>query len=91
MAWKGSVLTQSVKNLIAWKYEPGRFIPYQSIIQTPLTFIMPRPKGSKNKPIEIIENVDEKIVVVEAEIEQMNADMKVKKDELKALKKQDRG
>ena len=52
---------------------------------------MPRPKGSKNKPIEIIENVDEKIAAVEAEIEQMNADMKVKKDELKALKKQDRG
>ena len=48
---------------------------------------MPRPKGSKNKPIEIIENVDEKIVVVEAEIEQMKANLKAKKDELRDLKK----
>ena len=48
---------------------------------------MPRPKGSKNKPIEIIENVDEKIAAVEAEINKLIEDLKAKRFELKVLKK----
>ena len=48
---------------------------------------MPRPKGSKNKVKPVVENVDEKIAAVEAEIEQMKANLKAKKDELKDLKK----
>ena len=47
---------------------------------------MPRPKGSKNKVV-IIENVDEKIAAVNAEIERLKADLKAKKDELKTLNK----
>ena len=38
---------------------------------------MPRPKGSKNKA-KTIENVDEKIAAVEAEIEKLNAELKAK-------------
>ena len=45
---------------------------------------MPRPKGSKNKAKIIVENVDEKIVAVEAEIVEMTASLKAKKAELKA-------
>ena len=45
---------------------------------------MPRPKGSKNK-VSMIDNVDEKIAAVEAEIEKLTADLKAKKTELKAL------
>ena len=48
---------------------------------------MPRPKGSKNKAKIIVENVDEKIVAVEAEIVEMTAALKAKKAELKQLKK----
>ena len=48
---------------------------------------MPRPKGSKNKAKIIVENVDEKIVAVEAEIVEMTASLKAKKAELKQLKK----
>ena len=45
---------------------------------------MPRPKGSKNqaKPIE---NVDEKIAAVEAEIADLQASLKAKKGELRKL------
>ena len=45
---------------------------------------MPRPKGSKNqaKPIE---NVDEKIAAVEAEIADLQASLKAKKAELRKL------
>ncbi len=47
---------------------------------------MPRPKGSKNqaKPIE---NVDEKIAAVEAEIADLQASLKAKKAELRKLNK----
>ena len=48
---------------------------------------MPRPRGSKNKAKIIVENVDEKIVAVEAEIVEMTASLKAKKAELKQLKK----
>ena len=48
---------------------------------------MARPKGSKNKSRLIIENVDEKIVAVEAEITELDAALKAKKAELKNLKK----
>ena len=46
---------------------------------------MPRPKGSKNKA-KTIENVDEKIAAVEAEIEKLNAELKAKRIELRKLK-----
>ena len=47
---------------------------------------MPRPKGSKNqaKPIE---NVDEKIAAMEAEIADLQASLKAKKAELRKLNK----
>ena len=48
---------------------------------------MPRPKGSKNKAKAVIENVDEKIAAVEAEIAKLTADLKEKKTELKKLVK----
>ena len=48
---------------------------------------MPRPKGSKNKVKVVVENVDEKIIAVEAEIEKLTADIKTKKSELKDLRK----
>ena len=48
---------------------------------------MPRPKGSKNKVKVVVENVDEKIIAVEAEIEKLTADIKAKKSELKDLRK----
>ena len=49
---------------------------------------MPRPKGSKNKStLEIIENAEEKIAQLEAEIEKLTSDLKAKKDELKAIVK----
>ena len=48
---------------------------------------MPRPKGSKNKAKAVIENVDEKIAAVEAEIAKLAADLKEKKTELKKLVK----
>ena len=48
---------------------------------------MPRPKGSKNKAKVVVENVDEKINAVEAEIEKLTADIKAKKSELKELRK----
>ena len=48
---------------------------------------MPRPKGSKNKAKIIVENVDEKIAAVEAEIEELTAALKAKKADLKKLKK----
>ena len=52
---------------------------------------MPRPKGSKNKKtisqILPVENIDEKIAAVEAEIEKLTADLKAKKTELKDLLK----
>ncbi len=47
---------------------------------------MARPRGAKNK-LKDIENVDEKIAAVEAQIENLNADLKAKKAELKVLKK----
>ncbi len=49
---------------------------------------MPRPKGSKNKStLEIVENAEEKIAQLEAEIEKLTSDLKAKKDELKAIVK----
>ena len=48
---------------------------------------MPRPKGSKNKKPVIIENVDEKIAAVEAEIAQLTGTIKEKKAELRTLTK----
>ncbi len=52
---------------------------------------MPRPKGSKNKKtisqILPVENIDEKIAAVEAEIEKLTVDLKTKKNELKDLLK----
>ena len=48
---------------------------------------MPRPKGSKNKAKAVIENVDEKIAAVEAEIVEIKANLKAKKAELKKLEK----
>ena len=48
---------------------------------------MPRPKGSKNKAKIIVENVDERIVAVEAEIAELTAALKAKKADLKKLKK----
>ena len=47
---------------------------------------MPRPKGSKNKS-KIIENVDEKIAALEAEIEKLTSELKAKKAELRILEK----
>ena len=44
---------------------------------------MPRPKGSKN--VKYIENVDEKIAAVEAEISDLQASLKAKKAELRKL------
>ena len=51
---------------------------------------MPRPKGSKNRKTKaekavIMENVDEKLAAVEAEIEELSAQLKAKKAELKKL------
>ncbi len=48
---------------------------------------MPRPKGSRNRSKLIIENVDEKIIAVEAEITELDAALKAKKSELKNLKR----
>ena len=48
---------------------------------------MPRPKGSRNKAKVVVENVDEKIAAVEAEIAKLTADLKEKKTELKKLEK----
>ncbi len=48
---------------------------------------MPRPKGSKNKKTTVVENIDEKIEMVSAEIEQLAASLKTKKAELKDLMK----
>ena len=49
---------------------------------------MPRPKGSKNKVKTVVmENVDEKIAAVEAEIAELTDALKAKKAELKALVK----
>ena len=48
---------------------------------------MPRPKGSKNKVKPVVENVDEKIAAVEAEINQLIEDLKAKRFELKVLRK----
>jgi len=48
---------------------------------------MPRPKGSKNKPAVVLENLDEKIAAAEAEIVKMSAELKTKKIELKRLMK----
>ncbi len=47
---------------------------------------MARPKGSKNKVV-VIENVDEKISAVEAEIANLTAEIKSKKAEMKTLMK----
>ena len=65
----------------------------QHINQDKEAFIMPRPKGSKNKktaPVaaSMINNIEEKIAVVEAEIAAINEQLKAKKDELKALVKE---
>ncbi len=48
---------------------------------------MPRLKGSKNKAKVVVENVDEKIIAVEAEIAEITANLKAKKAELKKLRK----
>ena len=48
---------------------------------------MPRPKGSRNRSKLIIENVDEKIIAVEAKITELDAALKAKKSELKNLKR----
>lgn len=53
---------------------------------------MPRPKGSRNKKTialvdTMVENVDEKLAAVLAEIEDLNAALKAKKGELKKLNK----
>ena len=48
---------------------------------------MPRPKGSRNKAKDVVENVDEKIAAVEAEIVEIKANLKAKKAELKKLEK----
>ena len=45
---------------------------------------MPRPKGSKNKATVTVP-VDERIAAVEKEIEELNAALKAKKKELRAL------
>ena len=45
---------------------------------------MPRPNGSKNQATPI-ENVDEKIAAVEAEIADLQASLKAKKAELRKL------
>lgn len=51
---------------------------------------MPRPKGSKNKKsvAPVVEDIDQKIAAAEAEIEELGAQLKAKKDELKALAKE---
>ena len=49
---------------------------------------MPRPKGSKNKKsIVIVENAEEKIAALEAEIRTLTAELRAKKAELKKLAK----
>ena len=49
---------------------------------------MPRPKGSKNKKsIVIVENAEEKIAALEAEIKTLTAELRAKKAELKKLAK----
>ena len=48
---------------------------------------MPRPKGSRNKAKVVVQNVDEKIIAVEAEIVEITANLKAKKLELKKLEK----
>ena len=52
---------------------------------------MPRPKGSKNKKtavvVDTVENVDEKIAAVEAEVAALTEGLKAKKAELKKLTK----
>ena len=57
---------------------------------------MPRPKGSKNKKtssvaapaIQSLEQISEKIVIVEAEIATIGEQLKAKKEELKVLVKE---
>jgi len=53
---------------------------------------MPRPKGSKNKKRSgkslVVENFDERIAVVQAEIETMAGELKAKKAELKKVLKE---
>ena len=46
---------------------------------------MPRPKGSKNRKTRIIEDVDAKIAAAQAEIARLNAELKARKTELRAL------
>ena len=52
---------------------------------------MPRPKGSKNKvrktAAALVENIDEKIEALNGEINQISADLKAKRAELKKLLK----
>lgn len=55
---------------------------------------MPRPKGSKNKkataaiPTITVEEIEQKIAAAEAEIEELGAQLKSRKAELKALVKE---
>jgi len=46
---------------------------------------MPRPKGSKNKKLVIVENIDEKIAAAEKEIAELTDTLKTKKAYLKEL------
>ena len=48
---------------------------------------MPRPKGSKNRKMRVIENVDEKIAAAQREIARMSAELKARKAEMRALNK----
>lgn len=54
-------------------------------------YTVPRPKGSKNKKslvvVDIVENLDDKIAAVEADITKLNEDLKARKAELKKLSK----
>ncbi|MBR2257470.1 MAG: hypothetical protein IJ899_09145 [Blautia sp.] len=49
---------------------------------------MARPKGSKNK--QPVNSIDERIETVSAEIDRLQAALKEKKDEIKALKSEQR-
>ena len=46
---------------------------------------MPRPKGTKKRKTRIIEDVDAKIAAAQAEITRLNAELKARKTELRAL------
>ena len=48
---------------------------------------MPRPKGSKNRKMRVIENVDEKIAAAQSEIARLSAELKARKAEMRALNK----